>query len=75
MQNPFDFDLLEDWDGIRLGGTLQRDALTLPGLERSALVDRGELWLREPDSRKSKLGHEALQKELERGRDVYSQRV
>lgn len=49
MQNPFDFDLLEDWDGIRLGGTLQRDALILPGLERSALVDRGELWLREPD--------------------------
>lgn len=49
MQNPFDFDLLEDWDGIRLGGTLQRDALTLPGLERSALVDRGEFWLREPD--------------------------
>lgn len=49
MQNPFDFDLLEDWDGIRLGRTLQRDALTLPGLERSALVDRGELWLREPD--------------------------
>ena len=42
-------DLLEDWDGIRLRGALQRDAPALPGLERSALVDRGELWLREPD--------------------------
>lgn len=42
-------DLLEDRDRIRLSGALQRDAPSLEGLERSALVDRGELWLREAD--------------------------
>lgn len=41
--------LLEDWDRIRLSGTLNRDTPSFRDFERSALVDRGELWLREAD--------------------------
>jgi hypothetical protein len=37
--------LLEDWDGIRLGGTLQRQTLILRDLERTAFIDGREFGL------------------------------
>jgi len=39
--------LLEDWDGIRLGGTLQRQTLSLRDLERTTFIDGRELGLRQ----------------------------
>lgn len=41
--------LLEDWDRIRLGGTLQCQTLDFRDLERTAFIDSGELGLCEAD--------------------------
>lgn len=41
--------LLEDWDGIRLGGTLQYQTLSFRDLESTAFIDSRELGFRKAD--------------------------